>query len=1105
MPAPGLRLLLAIVRAGVLLLLPLLGLITATGAQASAPTSTPDRITLDEFLKNPPLDQLHHTSWGPREGLFGPVYGLAQTTDGYLWLGTDRGLLRFDGVRFETFESLAGESLPGKGILTLYATPDNGLWVGFLRGGFAFVRNGRVLLGEKPRVGGFEGATRGFVQEKDGTLWVATTRGLFRRDGHRWLRMEDADGYPGPPSTVVTMGVHLDGDGNLWADTSRGPQVKPAGQTRFVAVDLPGKIVGYMAKDPEGRIWADVELESQPGHVRMRYLRLPRPNVPGDPVGTGHPIHPSTYMPIFDRNGDLWSGALDGVTRERLPGRQPASDQDISSAATGAPPTPLVPFTPASGPLAPGAIQAFNFGVPALQRLTPNQRLTGDEVLRILEDREGSIWIGTNGGLDRLRPTRVSLFQFPAGMSTLAMAAGPRGDLWFTSRNAIFHLKPSGGANDLERFPVPSPSMSRVFVDHAGTVWLGDRRGLSRMGPQGTVIDERGNHFPDWNGTIKDIAEDASGSLWAASQFMGLLRRLKDGRWERLSGSKGFPEGSSASTIALDAQGRIWLGYVDGQLIRVDEGDRLTRFTDKEGLRIGGVLSIAPGKGHLWIGGDRGVQRLDDDGRFHDLRADAENALAGVSGIVETPEGDLWFNGAAGITRVAAADVRRAMAERAFRVPVTQLDTFDGLPGRAETSWPLRTALQTPDGRLWFAMTNGVVTVDPARLTRSAAPAVLDIQRVLVNGTPLRPDVGGLVRAVAGTRDLQVDYTSLSLAMPERASFKYRLRGLETNWHEAGSRRQAFYTNLGPGNYTFEVQGTNEDGVWSAKPAALAIEIPPTFLQSTGFRVLCALAVLIAIALVVRMRLRQIEARARERYRARLDERTRIAQDLHDTLLQGFQGLLLRFQRVAWGIPDELPARAEMERVLDQADAVVIEGRNRVTDLRLPPPDAGTLEQTLEALGRDLSGFHDAAFRIHVEGTPRALDACVHAELALVGREGLFNAFQHAKATTIALTIAYTDAAFTIRIADDGVGVPPQTQVDGHSPGHWGLSGMRERVTGVGGSFELRSAPGEGTEVLLSIPAAQAYRRRDKPPRLPALQRWLRDLLGRALPTRAPG
>ncbi|ANH69180.1 hypothetical protein ABE85_19315 [Mitsuaria sp. 7] len=1079
------------------MLLPLFG----AGSAIAAEAPTPDRLTLTELLKHPPLDQLHHTSWGAREGLFGPVYSLAQTTDGYLWLGTDRGLLRFDGVRFETFESLAGETLPERSVLSLHATPDNGLWIGFMRGGLAQVRNGHVLLREPARPGGFEGATRGFAQEKDGTVWVASTRGLFKRTGDRWQRMGKAEGYPEPAPDLLTWNVHLDGDANLWVNNTQGLLVKAAGTARFSRVETPGKNPNFLSVDPQGRVWLVAQME----HNQMRYFRAPRPQVPGESFGNGHPVHASTYMPIFDSDGNFWSGALDGVTRERFPGLEPAAGLSLPAENIAPPPIPLVPFVPAAGASAPGVTQTYDFHLPALQRLTPNQRLSGDQVLRLLQDREGSVWIATNGGLDRLRPTRVSLVQFPAAMSALAMAAGPQGDLWFTSRNATFHLQASGSGPDLSRYAMPYGSVSRVFVDHAGTVWTGDKNGLWRLGPDGRFVDERREAFPDWKGMLKDIAEDRAGTIWVATQFMGLLRRFSDGRWERLSGTKGFPPGSLASSISVDQQGRVWIGYVDGQVLRVDEGDRVTRFADKEGLRVGGVLAITAGQGHVWIGGDRGAQRLDDEGHFLELKGRSPDALNGVSGIVETPEGELWLNGAAGITRVAATDLQRAITEPGFQVPLTQLDTQDGLTGRAETNWPLRTALQTPDGRLWFAMTNGVVTVDPARLKRAAAPAVLDVQRVLVNGAPLTPQSGGLVRAVAGTKDLQVDYTSLSLAMPERANFKYRLRGLETTWHEAGARRQAFYTNLGPGNYTFEVQGTNEDGVWSAAPASFAIEIPPTFLQSTGFRVLCALAVLMAIALLVRMRLRQIEARARERYRARLDERTRIAQDLHDTLLQGFQGLLLRFQRVAWGIPDESPARAEMERALDQADAVVIEGRNRVTDLRLPPPDVGTLEQTLEALGKDLSGFHDAAFRFSVDGTPRLLDACVHAELALVGREGLFNAFQHAKATGIALTIAYTDATFTMKIADDGVGVPTATQVDGHSPGHWGLSGMRERVTRVGGSFELRSAPGAGTEVLLGIPAAQAYRRRDKPQRLPALQRWLRDLLGRALPTRAPG
>ncbi|HEY4081485.1 MAG TPA: two-component regulator propeller domain-containing protein [Burkholderiaceae bacterium] len=1073
-----------------------LSMMSASFVMAAVPGPAPKRLSLDELLRNPPLDQLHHTAWGAREGVFGPVYGLAQTTDGYLWLGTDRGLLRFDGERFEPFASIAGESLQGRGILTLYATPDNGLWIGYLSGGLALVREGHVVLEENAKPGGFQGATRGFAQEKDGTLWVASSRGLFKRSGDTWHRMGKAEGCPDSGQGLFTKSVDVDPAGNVWVNIDKRALVRPAGQQRFVELVLPEKDAEYMTLDPQGRMWANTQ-RSVGQKFHMRYFRLPRPQVPGDVFDSGHPVHNGLYMPIFDRDGYLWYGAGDGVTRERLPETSPPASQELAPEAQAAPPLPLVPLSPTPNAAAPHDAQSFRFSQPALQRLTRNQRLTGDEVLRILQDREGNIWIGTNGGLDRLRRTRVSTFQFPVGMSTPAMALGRQGDLWFTSRNGIFHLPLDGKAADLVSYPLPSPSLTRVAVDHAGTVWLGDRNGLSRLGPDGHNIDERRDAFPDWRGTLMEIAEARSGALWVSAQAMGLLRRLPDGSWERLQGNKGFPADAHAKAIALDQQGRSWLGYEDGMLLRVDEGDRITTFTQKEGLRVGDVLALAAGDRHVWVAGAHGLQRVDDAG-FHEVWAAAADAFNGVSGLLETPQGDLWLNGAEGITRIEAADLKRAIADPDYRVPLMKLDTSDGLPGRAETMWPLRTALQTPDGHLWFTVTNGVVVVDPATLAGApAASTALQIQRVSASGTPVTPHQVGLVQPPAGTQDLQIDYTSLSLAMPERIRFKYRLSGLETSWHDAGARRQAYYSNLGPGRYVFEVLGTDADGVWSPKPATLAIEIPPTFVQSLTFRALCAVLALALIALLVLMRLRQLEARAAERYLARLNERTRIAQDLHDTLLQGFQGLVLRFQRVAWGIPEALPARAEMERVLDRADEIVIEGRHRVTDLRQEPSDSRPLEQTLESLGNDLASFHEASFEMRLDGESRPLAAGVHGELALVAREALFNAFQHSKATRIEAHVTYAETGLSMSVSDDGVGVPPQTQANGQRPGHWGLSGMRERVTRVGGSFALRSPPGGSTQLVVSVPAAQAYLSAGENPGSASRLIWRMALFGR--------
>ncbi|WP_416760369.1 two-component regulator propeller domain-containing protein [Roseateles sp. So40a] len=1068
--------------------LALLLAVASFAAEPPAPPAPTGRITLPQLLKEQPLDQLFHTGWGAREGFHGPVMGLAQTTDGYLWVGTSQGLFRFDGVRFERFETLAGETLQSKAVLSLFATPDNGLWVGFMSGGAAFVRDGHILSSE-PAKEGFGASTRAFVREKDGTIWAANSRGVFRREGERWKEMGKAENYPAVGPGQYTMDLQIDGDGNIWAFTTKGMLVRPAGQTRFVDVPTPNRRPSYAAVDPQGRIWARMN--------GPHYVRLPRPNVPSDVMGSGRPVHTSMFMPIFDRDGYLWYGAFDGIVRERVSDRPIDTDDELPANVGAPPPMPLVPLTAASSVTPGSAAQAYNFEAPALQRLTPSQGLTGDRVLKVFQDREGSIWIGTNAGLDRLRSTRVSTFQFPVRTSTLAMAAGPKGDVWFTSRLGVLHLNAAGQGSDLELFPSESISMSKVLVDHAGTVWVGDQAGLSRLTPDGRYVNELKAAVPDWNGGVTDLMEDSTGTIWLMAQMFGPMRRSPDGKWEKLAGQRGFPN-ATFHCMALDLQGRIWLGSGANRLFRVEPGDQLTRITEKEGVNVGDLMAITPGKGHLWIGGSNGVQRRDDNGSFHTLKAQSDEAFNDVSGIVETPEGDLWLNGQAGITRVLAADVRRAMSDPTYRVPVLQLGTQDGLPGRAETSFPLNTALRTPDGRLWFSLTNALVTIDPATLKNDTAPPAVDVQRVMVNGIALQPTKAHFVEADAGTRDLQIDYASMSLAVPERARFRYRLRGLETEWHDAGARRQAFYTNLGPGRYDFEVQATHDDIAWSATPAAMAIDIPPTFTQSKTFRVLCVLAALALIALLAWLRLRQLEGRALERYRARLEERTRIAQDLHDTLLQGFQGLLLRFQRVAWGIPNELPARAEMERVLDRADEIVIEGRHRITDLRQAPSDAGPLESALESLGKDLAEYHDARFTIEVEGTSRPLETCVRSELALVGREGLFNAFQHAQASCIALHLNYAETGFSLRIVDDGVGVPLQVQEEGQRPGHWGLSGMRERVLRLGGSFELRSAPGQGAEIIVSVPAALAYPSAVDRPVLSKLQRGAREMLGTA-------
>jgi len=984
-------------------------------------------------VARPALAHLHHTAWTDREGVPGQVMALAQTSDGYLWLGTPNGLFRFDGVRFDRFDAIAGESLPAGAVLTLMATPDNGLWVGYVAGGTSLVRDGH-LLHVDPARGAFEVSTRRFGRRRDGSVWVATGLALLRYQNGVWTEMGPLQGYPARGS-VGSMDLVVDHDDKLWVACTDGVYLLAAGQERFRKLPIDHLDFAALALAPDGHVWASDPIKER-GVVR---LAAPAREPAAPALWRAAPQ--SLFAPAFDDRGDLWYGASEGLVRQSL--------------------------------VAGGA-----------REVLPASALSGDFVMAVLQDREGTIWLGTNGGLDRLRPAKVTPVDFARKPSVIALATGRRGEVWLGARaQGLMQATPA-----LRSVPLAAGGfITALMVDSRDALWIGAGDGVWQQ-QGGGFVHLLPPAVSRWTGSVQALAEDRTGAVWIAANNRS-LSRYAQGRWEFLSGHNGFPRPPPAC-ITVDGRGRVWIGYEGGRLLRVD-GQALTLFGAAEGLRVGGVKAIEVRGEHVWIGGELGVQ-LATEGGLRTLLAQDPQALAGVTGIVETAAGDLWLNGAAGIVHVAAQQLRRALDDAAYRVASERFDTLDGLPGKAEQSRPLRTAQQSADGRLWFALSNGVVTIDPATIPHNTRAPWVGVQSVSAGGRAYRDAGLGAIALPAGTRDLRVDYTATSLAVPERVRFRYKLSGLDADWQEAGTRRQAFYTNLGPGHYEFLVLAANDDGVWSPAPAAQAFDIAPSATQTPWFHALCALAALLALWLLYVLRARQLGARIADRMRIRMLERERIARDLHDTLLQGFQGLMLRLQAVAEDIPAGSPTREQFERVLDRADAILLEGRERVTDLRLPSPDLGGLAQTLAGVGRDLSQHHAARFVLTVEGEPRALRPLLHEDVCLLAREALFNAFQHAHATRIELAIVHSPALFTLRVRDDGCGLPAAVAADGARPGHWGLAGMRERAARAGGRLRLWSRGGAGTEIELEIPGRRAYADGAAPARPGRLAHWWR-------------
>jgi signal transduction histidine kinase len=378
-------------------------------------------------------------------------------------------------------------------------------------------------------------------------------------------------------------------------------------------------------------------------------------------------------------------------------------------------------------------------------------------------------------------------------------------------------------------------------------------------------------------------------------------------------------------------------------------------------------------------------------------------------------------------------------------------------------------------------------------------PPPLALAPIDVQGATRNAD--GSITLPEGTTQLRLDYAALSYTKPERVAFRYRLEGVDDDWRDAGTRRSAYYTGLGPGDYRFRVVAFNEDGVPSRGEASVRFTIRPTFVQTRWFLLTCAVAALGLLASLYLWRTRQLARRYADRLQERLAERERIARALHDTLLQSMQGLILRFHSVVKRLPPDSPVRRGMAEILEDADAVMSEGRNEVLNLRTSPDEDADLAQALSRFGRSLQENFGPRFQLVVTGEARAIHAFAWQEIYVIGREALFNAYQHALADHIEAEIVYDRDQLCLFVRDDGAGIEGDVRRDGRREGHWGLAGMRERAQTLHGSLDLWSRPHKGTEVVLRVPADRVY---TAPARLD-LRQWLRALLGRSGKLGAPG
>jgi signal transduction histidine kinase/ligand-binding sensor domain-containing protein len=973
------------------------------------------------------LAEMDHKSWTARDGAPQGVTALAQATDDVLWIGTEGGLFTFDGRTFSAFQPQPGEpELPAGTVRTLLATRDRAIWVGFRYGGVAQISQGRVKL--------FTQADRlqladvnHIQQSSDGELWALTRQQnliRFGADG-TWHVELTPRGDPGGR----IHDLFIDSSDTLWLAQGGRLYRRPLNQSEYFATDAEADWLFGFAETPDHSLWVNDSITNAPGHP------------------TGRTQH-------LDRSGKLLA---------RLPYTNNIFDMLYT------PDGSLIMLPTGEGLLRVSA-QALTDRAQLEKEVredTYEQKrngLSSNHLRVLLLDADGNLWVGGQRGLDRFRKARLVPFISNVGDSSFDsfVCAGKTGDVWITTagitRDQLYKIS----GDSTKSFPEMGQTYS-MFCGADGDTWL-----LSNIGIFNIHAD-RISSIPSIPGThpfdTEQIAATPDHTLFASvsgrSDLNGIWR-YADKHWTKLTGP-GIPS-SSPSAEYVDSRGRLLTGYGDGQIGLPLEGGGQLLSSGNPGL--GAVFGILETSHGLFAGGLNGLAVLRDD-RFEMLDFADRISSLGVGGLVESANGDLWLNVLRGIVHIPAAELQAALQDPRYPMK-SELLTEGDFVGPIELRSGKPKTARDADGKLWFATINGLFHIDPGEVDSGGHLPIVSIKSIAADRKPVGTD-----GAIApGLQTLDIQYLGVNLTAPDKVTYRYRLDGLENSWQDAGHRTAAIYSRLPPGTYTFRVIASNDSKTWTAPVSSEIITVRPSYYQTTWFLALCGFAGLILIWFLYSLRVRAISHAIRMRAEERADERIRIARDLHDTLLQGIQGLLLTVHVAAQKVSQGEDSTMLLDRALSTADRIISEGRNRVNSLRSEHLTDAELIGSIENMGNDLKRDDKIEFRVKREGIDATLHAHVADEVFFIAREALTNAFRHAEASEITIEVNYDRRYFSLSCTDNGRGFDSE---DHEKPGHWGLKGLFERAEQLGGQLNLRSESMLGTQILLAIPSYRAY------------------------------
>lgn len=964
---------------------------------------------LSALEPNQSIAQYAHNVWTRENGL--PPAGIramAQTSDGWLWIGTDAGLVRFDGVRFQPWKPPSKQQLISDYINALAPARDGGLWIGS-REGLSHWRDA-TLQNYQTNQGAAGPNVEAVLVDRAGTVWVGTvgyrTGALCRVEDNRLRCYGAADGL----ATQGVLSLFEDRRGDLWVGGLGLGRWKP-GMPRIQPLLDPRGETYSIAEDREGAIWA-----AGSGLNRFSGDRM----VPYPLFAANQKLQPRVLL--VDRDGALWIGTWGQ-----------------------------------------GLIRLYKGQI---DRFTRVDGLSDDIVNCLFQDREGNIWAGTEGGLDRFREFTVTTISEREGLShgkVTSVMAAKDGGIWSGTSGGLDRIENRGIVPYTQQSGLPSDAITGTFEEQNGRLWVSTDTGLAYS--DGARF--RSLHLPFrlriW---FAAAAEDRDHCVWLSVPEHGLIR-FRDAHVAEVVPWSLF-NNREARALEPDLQdGGLWLGFAAGGIAYYKPGQPVRWYLTAGPLAGETVADLHRMRdGSLWIATARGVGRL-LNGSLSTLTTANGLPCDRIHSIVEDDKGALWLNTACGLVHISGADLTKWSASPRTNVPVRVYDAGDGM-----RSWPkpmgyFRRAAKSSDGRLWFAVLGGIAVVNPDHLPENRIPPPVSIERITAGRTAYSIDPNRRLPAL--TKELSIDYTALSFVAPGRVRFRYRLDGFDKEWNDDNGRRQAVYTNLPPKHYTFRVIACNDNGVWNNQGAFTDFSIDPAYYQTNWFRSLGLGGFAILLWSVYRLRLRKMEAVLALRFQERIAERTRIAREMHDTLLQNISGLALQLQGLA-KMPT-LPASAKdrLYQIRKEAEGCLREAREFLWELRSPALEERDIAETLREAGEELVSGVPVQFHTTVQGDRFSAPVKLQQQLLRIIQEATRNAIRYSRANEIEMRITYLGRdSIRVQLRDDGCGF--DTEQAALKSGHWGLKTMRERANQIGAELKISSSPGHGTELEIVAP-----------------------------------